>query len=260
MSEEVAMFIDLENLRYGLLNNYGIEPDFAYLAAKAKKYGRPSMMRAYADFSEHPRQINRELQVAGIEAMNIPVTRTKYYKPSGPIERVKNAADMALALDAVTQALEADKDEKIKTFIIVAGDKDYIRLATLLRNKFGQRIVICGVPGSVSSDLEKAAGEIDHYEVGDIKPAATSIIKPALAKMIKTGPSPLKYWTLGVIDQWAQDVRNNIPGTAKGRRDAIHELMAEGIIVLKDRVDEKRACTIKEAVLNEELAREKNYI
>src|SRR4030042_810815 len=119
--EEVAMFIDIENLRYGLLNDFGQEPDFKYLVEKAKKYGRPSMMRAYADFTEHPSELNRQLQIVGIEAIHIPVKRNKYTKGKDIIERVKNAADMALALDAITQALEADGSGKRKTFILVTG-------------------------------------------------------------------------------------------------------------------------------------------
>ena len=52
--QEVAVFIDLENLRYSLLNLYGQEPSFIAIVEKAKTYGRPSVMRAYADFAEHP--------------------------------------------------------------------------------------------------------------------------------------------------------------------------------------------------------------
>jgi len=76
MPDEVAVFIDFENLRYGLLNNYGQEPNIMALVEKAKKYGRPSVMRAYADFTEHPPEITRRLQVAGVEAINIPVKRS----------------------------------------------------------------------------------------------------------------------------------------------------------------------------------------
>ena len=90
MSDEVSMFIDIENLRYGLLNTYGQEPDFALLVEKAKKYGRPSTMKAYADFSEHPSEINRQLQVVGIEAINIPVKRSTFTKEGSTVERIKN--------------------------------------------------------------------------------------------------------------------------------------------------------------------------
>jgi len=41
MDEEVAVFIDCENLRYGLLNLHGTEPDLQALVEKARKYGRP---------------------------------------------------------------------------------------------------------------------------------------------------------------------------------------------------------------------------
>ena len=36
ITNEVAVFIDLENLRYSLLNIYGEEPNFASIVEKAK--------------------------------------------------------------------------------------------------------------------------------------------------------------------------------------------------------------------------------
>ena len=85
MPEEVAVFVDFENLRYGLLNNFGQEPDIHAIVDKAKKYGRPSVMRAYADFSEHPSHLTRELQICGIEAINVPVKRTTFQKEGKPV-------------------------------------------------------------------------------------------------------------------------------------------------------------------------------
>lgn len=121
MPDEVAVFIDVENLRYGLLNHHGTEPDFQSIVVKAQKYGRPSVMRAYADFSEHPTTMNRQLQVAGIEAIHIPVKRTMIPRGQTQVERVKNAADMVLALDALVEAYDADSQDKKKTFLIVYG-------------------------------------------------------------------------------------------------------------------------------------------
>jgi uncharacterized LabA/DUF88 family protein len=260
MLDEVAMFIDLENLRYGLLNNYGQEPNFADLVAKAKKYGRPSMMRAYADFSEHPSELSRRLQVVGVEAINIPVKRISITKRTGVVERVKNAADMVLALDAITEALAADMSQKVKVFLLVTGDRDYIRLITLLRNKFGQRVVVCGVPGCVSSDLEDAAGgEKDHVEVKQTEPADMHQLKSALVAMVNRGPSPLAYWSVKVIDQWAQSPKQSIPGTAKEHRDGIHQLLDEGVFVRQPRSDPKRGQVI-EIILDEEKARSGKYI
>ena len=258
MPEEVAVFIDFENLRYGLLNNYGQEPAVQVVVDKAKKYGRPSVMRAYADFSEHPAELTRQLQVAGIEAINVPVKRSVYARGERQVERVKNAADMVLALDAMVEALEADLGQKCKTFLLVTGDADYVKLVTLLRNRFGQRVVICGVPGSVAGDLVTAAGEEDHIEIQATSPAERSEVKRAIVAMVRKGPAPLLYWSAKTIDQWSQDPRNAIPGTAKDRRDSIGELLSEGVLAKKERQLE-RGQTV-ETVLNEAKARELGYI
>jgi len=259
MTDEVAVFIDFENLRYGLLNNYGQEPSFQPLVEKAKKYGRPSVMRAYADFGEHPPELTRQLQVFGIEAINVPVKRNIYLKAGKSVERVKNAADMVLALDAMVEALKADRDQKSKVFLLVTGDRDYVKLVTLLRNRFGQRVVICGVPGSVAGDLVTAAGEADPIEVEPPVPADKAEVKRAIVAMIRKGPAPLRYWTLRIIDQWCQNDRNSIPGTAKDRRDAIGDLRSEGVLVQQQREDEKRG-TVWETVIGEEKAGDLGYI
>jgi len=260
MDEEVAVFIDLENLRYGLLNYHGIEPDFQGLVEKARKYGRPSIMRAYADFSEHPSELNRALQVAGIEAINIPVKRTISDRGGKSVERVKNAADMVLALDAVLEAIEAYTARRNKVFLIVSGDRDYVKLVTILRNRYDQRVVIAGVPGQVAGDLVAAAGgEKDLIEIKQLPVADKHSIKEKIVKMVKGGPAPLKYWSVRLIDQWAQDSRQNIPGTAKDRRDAISELLREEVIAMKVRVDEKRG-QVNEAILDDAKAKALKYL
>lgn len=255
MSEEVAMFIDLENLRYGLLNNYGQEPDFGSLVEKANNYGRPSIMRAYADFTEHPQEMNRQLQIAGIESINIPVSkRYTYRKGAEAIERIKNAADMVLALDAVTEAVDADSSGKRKVFLLVTGDRDYVKLVTLLRNRFGQRVVIAGVPGCVAVDLVRAAGESDPIQVESPQHVDKQVLKREIVAMVMKGPTPLKYWTVLIIEQWVQDKRQAIPGTSKDRRDAISELLEEGVLTRQEEGQ------IKKAILDESRARELKYI
>ena len=231
MSDEVAVFVDLENLRYGLLNAFGVEPDFSAIVEKARKYGRPSVIRAYADFTEHPAEITRQLQVAGIEAINVPVKRSKGDRGGQAVERIKNAADMVLALDAMTEALDADSAGKVKVFLLVTGDADYIKLVTLLRNRFAQRVVVAGVPGSIANDLVRAANEEDPIAVPDIEQVDSHALKTAIVSMVARGPAPLEYWSLRIIDQWTQDPRQSIPGTAKQKRDVIGDLRREGVLV-----------------------------
>lgn len=261
MTDVVAVFVDFENLRYGLLNNYGQEPDIRALVEKAKKYGRPSVMRAYADFSEHPEHLNRQLQIQGVEAITVPVKRTVYPRHGGPsVERVKNSADMVLAIDAVMEALEADRERVQKTFLLVTGDRDYIKLVTILRNRFGQRVVIAGVPGSIAGDLVAAADDADHIEVTVAPPTDKRALKVALVAMVKAGPAPLTYWSMKILDQWAQDGRKGIPGSAKEKRDAFAELMNEGVLTQREIVESKRGRTVRETLLDEARARGLGYI
>ena len=132
-------------------------------------------------------------------------------------------------------------------------------MVTLLRNKFGQRVVVCGVPGSISSDLEDAAGEKDHIEVSPPKPVDMQELKSALVVMVKRGPAPLKYWSVKVIDQWAQSGKHNIPGTAKERRDAIGQLLDEGVFAKNQRTDPKRG-QVNEVVVDEQKAKQAGYL
>lgn len=261
MADEVAVFIDFENLRYGLLNRYGIEPTFHEIVEKAKKYGRPSLMRAYADFSEHPADMNRQLQVCGIEAINVPVKRTTIQRGGTQVERIKNAADMALALDMLVEAVDSDVQQKAKTFLLVAGDRDYVRLVAQVTNRFGQRVVIAGVPGSVAVDLVQAAGgEADPIEIPEIERVDMVDLKKAIVTMVKLGPAPLRYWSLKLIDSWCQDGRQGIPGTAKERRDAISELKAEGVLGQRLMEDERAGRTVTEAFLDEAKAKAEGYL
>jgi uncharacterized LabA/DUF88 family protein len=260
MADEVAVFIDFENLRYGLLNTHGIEPDVMALVQKARKYGRPTIMRAYADFSEHPTEIVRRLEVAGVECISLSVKRNKYKKGGETIERIKNASDMILALDAILHAMDADAADNIKVFFLVTGDGDYVKLVTNLRNRFGQRVVICGVPGTISNDLVSAAGETDHIEVQRTEPVDKHVLKSAICAMVKKGPSPLTYWTMRIIDQWTQDARQKIPGLARERRDALNELLAEKALTQEEFRDPKTGATKKRAALDERRAKELGYL
>lgn len=234
---EVAVFIDFENLRYSLRNKHAIEPDIPQIVSKAKTYGRPSVMRAYADFAEHPPEQMRALAVMGIEAISVPVKRTTHQAGGREVERVKNAADMHLALDAVIAAVEADAAGKSKVFLLVAGDGDYVKLVTLLRNRFGQRVVVAGVPGSVSGDLIRAADDTDLVAVPQSGTVDRQEMRQRVLEMVRRGPSPLRYWSFRTIHQWAQDPRQGLPGTPADRRDAIRDLFAEGVLVQRTHED-----------------------
>ena len=257
VSRQVAVYLDLENIRYSMLNLHGMEPDFRQLLDKIRRHGRPSVMRAYADLSEHP-EIHRQLQIAGFDPINVPVKRISRPRAGASVERIKNAADMVLAIDAIVEASDSYAAGLQKTFYLVTGDSDYIKLVTQLRNKFDQRVVVCGVEGSMSRDLRAAADEEDVLDVPKASPASDEEIKRAIVAMVKRGPSPLKFWSMRILDRWCQDERNAIPGTAKQRRDMLSELRAEGVLLQREIQFEGRTAT--ETFLDEDRAIEKGYI
>ncbi|CAA9578205.1 MAG: hypothetical protein AVDCRST_MAG87-3072 [uncultured Thermomicrobiales bacterium] len=158
-SKEVAVFIDYENIRYSTINSFGREPNPLAWRDKALKYGLMSVARAYADFDQHPPQARTRLDVAGFEAQHYPVKRTS---DSHGREKLASRSDLNLVVDIINTALVRPD---IEVFLLFTGDKDFIRLVTTLRNRLGRRVVICGVPGSVSPDLVAAAGEEDTIEM-----------------------------------------------------------------------------------------------
>ncbi len=158
MSEggEVALFIDFENIRYGLKNTFGLELDPQKLMEKARKYGPVAMATAYADFTEHPEFYRRKLEVAGISPRDVP--------RRSPDVVHKSSSDMAMLLDIIDCLLDRPS---ISTMVLMTGDSDFIRAVARARYRFNKRVVISGVPGCVSNDLIASADVNDPvYQEG----------------------------------------------------------------------------------------------
>jgi uncharacterized LabA/DUF88 family protein len=159
---EVAAFVDLENIRYSMLNRWHQEPDPLAWRDKARKYGLIGMARAYADFDQHPPQLRQRLSVAGFEAEHYPVKR---YRDRDGSERIRSIADLHMVIDIVDAALGRPS---IDTFLFFTGDGDFIRVVAMLTNRLGKRVVICGVPETTSRDLVVAAGDEDSLDVSEV--------------------------------------------------------------------------------------------
>ncbi|MBI4789902.1 MAG: NYN domain-containing protein [Chloroflexi bacterium] len=157
---EVALFIDFENIRYGLKNNYSREPDPQMLMAKARKYGPVALAAAYADFTEHPDYFRRKLEVAGITPRDV--------ARRSPDVAHKSSSDMALLMDIIDCLLDRPT---VNTLMLMTGDSDFIRVVARARHRFGKRVLISGVPGSVSNDLISAADGADPITDPDWIPA-----------------------------------------------------------------------------------------
>ncbi len=164
---EVALFIDFENVRYGLKNNYSREPDPQMLMAKARKYGPVALALAYADFTEHPDYFRRKLEVAGITPRDI--------ARRSPDVAHKSSSDMAMLMDIIDCLLDRPT---VNTLMLMTGDSDFIRVVARARHRFGKRVVISGVPGSVSNDLISAADGADPIIEPDWVPATPPDQRP----------------------------------------------------------------------------------
>ena len=91
MPEDIALFIDFENIRYSMLNIQRREPDPQELIAVARRYGTVMVARAYADWSRQPEPFKGSLTAAMIDRVDCPAKQrdrirvgTVHYPSSNP--------------------------------------------------------------------------------------------------------------------------------------------------------------------------------
>jgi hypothetical protein len=81
VSEEIALFIDFENIRYSLLNIQRREPDPQELISVARRYGTVMVARAYADWTRQPDQFKGSLMAAMIDRVDCPAKLRDRFRP-----------------------------------------------------------------------------------------------------------------------------------------------------------------------------------
>jgi uncharacterized LabA/DUF88 family protein len=162
-ADQVAVFIDLENLALGAGEDLPGQADpipYKALELLIRDYGNATIRRAYADWSrpEFGRYQN-SLAQNGITL--IQVTRFGAQQ--------KNAADILMAVDAM-EVLITHPD--VGTFLLVAGDGDYSPLVQRLR-EWGKRVVGVGTKASASARLVAVCSEYKYWGtiVAEVNPA-----------------------------------------------------------------------------------------
>jgi len=244
VSDEIALFIDFENIRYSLINVQHREPDPQELIGVDRQFGTVMVARAYADWQRQPDFFKGSLTAAMIDRVDCPAKVRERFRPQtnfspSPYDRVApsdqqmtddeefiddeqhlDESEMendAAALDD-TQAEgmdEAHEDEvefasddaeldeepqpraepaqfngpssyyaqpqqvitqstvdlnmlmdiietvfdrpSITTFVLMSGDRDFTRICARLKLRLNKRVIVVGVPGTVSRDLISAA-------------------------------------------------------------------------------------------------------
>lgn len=273
MQDEIALFIDFENIRYSLLNVQRREPDPQELIAIARRYGTVMVARAYADWARQPEFFKGSLTAAMIDRVDCPAKVRERVRPSQPqqyyqqqngydrpqwreqpeaheypyddddgdkqddaeeIEDENADRDDVGVRDArPDETYEAEDDDaaespeptgadrrqeqysysnqqpyyananggaqqtstiitqstvdlnmlmdiietvfdrpNINTFVLMTGDRDFTRISARLKLRLNKRVIVCGVPGTVSRDLISAAEQFIPLSYGAVAPSS----------------------------------------------------------------------------------------
>ena len=244
MTDEIALFIDFENIRYSLINVQHREPDPQELIGLARRFGTVMVARAYADWSRQPEFFKGSLTAAMIDRVDCPakvrerfrqaanqapyshspyrqpqvaeddeldereltgnialsygsddavtVLRQEYsisvtsedgteeeypqeeldqpderpqrqessypaqqpYYPSAQTTITQSTVDLNMLMDIIETVFDRPT---ISTFILMSGDRDFTRICARLKLRLNKRVIVVGVPGTVSRDLISAA-------------------------------------------------------------------------------------------------------
>jgi uncharacterized LabA/DUF88 family protein len=283
VSDEIALFIDFENIRYSLINVQHREPDPQELIGVARQFGTVMVARAYADWQRQPDFFKGSLTAAMIDRVDCPAkVRERFRQPPNfspsPYDRGAprdqqmadeeefiddeqhlDEPDMtdgtAEIEDAQTDVMdearedeesedsfageEAELDEEpqprlepaqfggpngyypqpqqvitqstvdlnmlmdiietvfdrpsINTFVLMSGDRDFTRICARLKLRLNKRVIVVGVPGTVSRDLISAAEQF--IPLGFPQAASAFNSGPYMR-----APSPAPYLAQGPVE------------------------------------------------------------
>ena len=160
-SSYAAVFIDFENVYYFLKNHFQDPPELndyvldiiRKLREELSAKGLDCLISyAYADFERLATAPQGALYLMGVSTRNVLGTDHK------------NAADMQLCIDAM-EVLYTRPD--IGTFVLVAGDRDYIPVLQHLRRQ-ARQVLVAGFRESVSGDLLQNIGAEQFIDARDL--------------------------------------------------------------------------------------------
>src|SRR5215217_3239719 len=154
MPEDLAVFIDWENIYISTVTEYKSKPNVSAILEKASEYGRIVAATAYADWTDgNFRQAPPTLYSNGISPRYI---SARYFPGGKSQKRRTNSIDVMLAVEC-SDFLH--NHPQVDTYVLVTGDGDFIPLVSLLRSR-GKTVVVIGVSEATSYHLIESA---DHF-------------------------------------------------------------------------------------------------
>ncbi len=157
MPEDLAVFIDWENIYISTVTEYNSKPNVSAILEKAREYGRIVSATAYADWTDGDfRDAPPTLYSNGISPRYI---SARYFPGGRSQKRRTNSIDVMLAVEC-SDFLHYHP--QVDTYVLVTGDGDFIPLLSLLRSR-GKKVVVIGVSEATSYHLIESADEFISY-------------------------------------------------------------------------------------------------
>ena len=157
MPEDLAIFIDWENIYISTVTEYNSKPNVSAILEKAREHGRIVSATAYADWTDGDfRDAPPTLYSNGISPRYI---SARYFPGGRSQKRRTNSIDVMLAVEC---ADFLHHHPQVDTYVLVTGDGDFIPLVSLLRSR-GKKVVVIGVSEATSYHLIESADEFISY-------------------------------------------------------------------------------------------------
>ena len=157
MPEDLAVFIDWENIYISTVSEYNSKPNVSAMLEKAREYGRIVSATAYADWTDGDfRDAPPTLYSNGISPRYI---SARYFPGGRSQKRRTNSIDVMLAVEC-SDFLH--NHPQVDTYVLVTGDGDFIPLVSLLRSR-GKQVVVIGVSEATSYHLIESADDFISY-------------------------------------------------------------------------------------------------
>ena len=168
MSEDIAIYLDLDNLVIGAIEA-GLTFDVNLVLERILELssGRIALQRAYGDWRQRA-NTTRSLASAGFELEStVRLTSNN-----------KNLADMQMIVDAMTTLVDG---QEFGTYVLMTGDRDFAPLVQALRKR-GKRVIGTGVKHTTSQRLVNVCDHFIFYD--DLAGAAFEQVDDELGKLL----------------------------------------------------------------------------
>lgn len=155
----IAIFVDYENLFYSMYNMFQTQPDPMEFIRIANLYGQIALARAYGDFEKNPYIKN---EVPRLRAASFELVHTRTEVVGG---KEKSYTDFKIVEDLF---VFKEENRDVENIILATGDGHFSNIVARLKIRDNKRVIIAGVKGSISRELQMAAGNTDVIQVSGI--------------------------------------------------------------------------------------------